>query len=205
MKRLLGLLLVMGIVGCGDDDHSHDVDNHGHNGSQVLQGSRQEKTADEQDAALKALEQLGAKLTRNEQGLVIAVHLGSNDTETTSVEQGTASDAGIAHLAGMTSLEIVSLVGPQITNAGLLNLSGLTNLRHLELYAPQVTDAGVAHLKGLPKLNFLALDLCSKITDASVVHLSTLTKLETLCLLDTQVTEAGIAELQQALPNCEIR
>ena len=192
MKYCMVILLLL-VVGCGEmteSDHSHDAGNHNHTGPQVLQGSDSKNTSDEQDPALKALEELGAKITRNEQGKVLAVSLGS--------------DAGIAHLAGLADLEIVSLVGPQVTDAGLLSLSGLTNLKHFELYSPQVTNAGMAHLKNLKNLNFLALDTCSKISDAGVVHLTALTKLETLSVIDTKVTDAGVAELKKALPNCEI-
>ena len=45
----------------------------------------------------------------------------------------------------------------------------------------------------------------TQITDAGMVRLKGLTKLDELNLEETQVTDTGIAELQQALPNCDIR
>ena len=63
MKRLLGLLLVLGVVGCGDP--------------------------------VAKLEDLGAKISRNEQGDVVGVEL-----EGTQI-----TDAGLVHLAGLTNLQ----------------------------------------------------------------------------------------------------
>ena len=91
----------------------------------------------------------------------------------------------------------------KITDAGLVHLKGLTNLQTLTLGASQVTDAGLVHLKGLSKLETLGLGI-TKITDAGLVHLEGLTKVGALSFIDTKVTPAGVKKLQQALPNCKI-
>ena len=66
------------------------------------------------------------------------------------------------------------------------------------------TDAELVHLKGLTKLEVLWLNN-THITDAGLVHLKGLTKLEGLGLDHTQVTDEAMENLQQALPNCDIR
>ena len=91
-----------------------------------------------------------------------------------------ATDAGLVHLKGLTSLQELVLDNTQVTDAGLVHLEGLTGLRHLDLTNTEVTDAGLVHLKGL-------------------------TNVQWLFLYRTQVTEAGVQDLQKALPNCEIR
>jgi len=52
------------------------------------------------------------------------------------------TDAGLVHLAGLTSLQELF-----VTDAGLVHLKGLTSLQTLGLGNTQVTDAGVAKLK----------------------------------------------------------
>ena len=85
------------------------------------------------------------------------------------------SDAGLAHLKGLTNLSLI-LGGTQVTDAGLAHLKGLTKLKLLQLSGTQVTDAGLAHLKGLTKLRHLTLG-GTQVTDAGLVHLKGLTNL----------------------------
>src|SRR5262249_49430701 len=56
-----------------------------------------------------------------------------------------ASDAGLAHLAGLTRLTTLGLNGAQVTAAGLAHLKGLTSLTSLNLDATRVNDAGLTH------------------------------------------------------------
>ena len=60
-------------------------------------------------------------------------------------------DAGLAHLAKIKSLVVVSLKGTKITDAGLAHLKGLVSIRRLHLENTAIGDAGVAQLAGLPK------------------------------------------------------
>ena len=132
MRRLLGLLLVLGMVGCGP-----------------------------QDSVVDALEKLGAGIERNEQGDVVGVYLqntpitdaglvhlaGLTNLQTLSLRDTPVTDAGLVHLAGLTNLEHLNLDNTQITDAGLVHLAGLTNLEVLQLIGTQVTDGGVAELQ----------------------------------------------------------
>jgi hypothetical protein len=114
------------------------------------------------------------------------------------------TDAALQHVKGLTNLHWLVLFDTQITDAGLEHVKGLTNLEYLELSNSQCSDAGLEHLTGLTNLKTLGLD-GTQVTDVGLKNLKTLTNLKWLNLSETQVTEEGINELEEALPNCEIR
>ncbi len=130
------------------------------------------------------LEKLRAGLEVNEQGEIVEVDL--NYTQIT--------DAGLVHLAGLTSLQTLALFNTQVTDAGLRHLKGLTSLQTLGLSNTQITDAGLVHLAGLTSLQGLNLS-GTKITDAGLVHLKGLTSLQKLGLSNTQITNRGLVHL----------
>jgi len=80
--------------------------------------------------------------------------LGEDEFRSVTRIIGTSSqitDAGLAHLRGLTQVQILNLDGTQITDAGLVHLQGLTQLQLLILDNTLVTDAGVQRLqKALP-------------------------------------------------------
>ena len=86
------------------------------------------------------------------------------------------TDAGLAHLRGLTSLENLNLHGcVHITDAGLAHLRGLIFLKDLNLSdCYKITDEGLAHLRGLISLEKLDLSRCYKITDAELKNLANL-------------------------------
>ena len=51
------------------------------------------------------------------------------------------TDADLAHLAGLTALETLSLYSTPITGAGLAHLTGLTALKHLTLMVTPISCA----------------------------------------------------------------
>jgi hypothetical protein len=67
------------------------------------------------------------------------------------------TDAGLAHLKGLTNLYVLLLDDTRVTDAGLVHLKGLTKLSYLFLKGTQVSDAGLLHLKGLRRLHVLDL------------------------------------------------
>ena len=93
------------------------------------------------------------------------------------------TDAGLAHLAGLTALEALDLGVTQVTDAGLAHLTGLPSLQRLVLYDTDVTAAGLVHFQKMPSLSRLEL---------SGYFSSDL------------FTEADIANLREALPNVQI-
>lgn len=140
------------------------------------------------------------------------------------------TDAGIARLEGLQSLEHLNLQGVTITDSSLVRLSALEKLRWLFLGDTGVTDEGVGYLSRLKALEGLDLSSTS-ITDRGLSHLRHIPHLRDLGLIDTAVTDEGleqlachkdlktlwlpspetalitddgIAKLQQALPDCDI-
>ena len=93
---------------------------------------------------------------------------------------GSATDAGLERLKGLTQLRALDLRMANVTDAGLEHLTGLTQLQMLVLWHTQVTDAGLEHLKGLTQLWILDLD-------------------------ETNVTDGGLKRFQMAMPRCNIR
>ena len=153
------------------------------------------------DEALPVVEIYFLRTEVTDAGLV---HLkGMRSLEVVDLRCTQVSDAGLVHLKGMRSLEVVDLRSTQVSDAGLVHLKGLTSLEVLYVNNTKITDAGLEHLKGLSSLEGLSL-LGTQVTDAGLEHLKGLSSLEWMNLCNTQVTEGGVQELQQALPNCVI-
>jgi len=108
-------------------------------------GNFSETTKESQDAAVAAIEELGGKVTFDEQNSsrpLVGVDLSNSKT----------TDAGLVHLKGMTSLKSLNLLSTKVTDAGLVHLKGLTGLQTLTLHKTQVTPTGVKDLQAaLPK------------------------------------------------------
>jgi hypothetical protein len=111
----------------------------------------------------------------------------------------------VGQLKGLRILLLGSIAGNSaISDAGLAHLNGLMSLQHLGLrYAP-IEGAGLSHLAGLSKLESLSLE-GTRIDDRSLSHLSRLTSLVELDVRNTRVTPEGVASLQESLPNCIIK
>jgi hypothetical protein len=106
------------------------------------------------------------------------------------------TDAGVAHLARMISLKGLYLENSRISDGGLSYLGGLTGLETVNFGGTQIGDAGLAHLDGLTRLENLGLD-GTKVTDAGIVHLlRNRTILKGLYLSDTQIGDAGLQPLE---------
>ena len=117
---------------------------------------------------------------------------------------GTAiTDAGLASLENLTSLQVLQLSSTRVSDAGVPHLRGLTQLRELSFYHTHVTDDGLASLKGLVNLHDLTLS-GPRITDAGLTQLAGLKDLRHLYLGQTGVSKAGAQALKKALPKIEI-
>ena len=207
MKRLLGLLLVMGMVGCG-----------GESSDTVESTPKQVADAD----AVAALKRLGAKITINEQGEVVEVDLAqyrrsllghpesladvwlnpentlNRQREILEVDslKKRVTDADLVHLEWLTNLQTLILSGTNVTDVVLEDLKELTNLRELYLDNTLITDTGLMHLTELTGLQELGLGQ-TQITDAGLVNLKRLTNLRNLSLDFTKVSDAGLIHLKE--------
>ncbi len=124
------------------------------------------------------------------------------------------SDAGLKELVGMPALQAIAIEpGAPVTDAGLASLAKIKTLESIRVRGTKVTAAGLKHLAGL-KLHTLALD-DALITDATLRELREMnllhalsiaigkgrrpTSLETVTWMrldKTQVTDAGLQELR---------
>ena len=161
-----------------------------------LSGCSRNQVAWEQSAqeekAVKAIEALGGKVTRDEKlpgRPVVQVNLGGTKI----------TDAGLKELKELKGLRALNLTSTQITDAGLKDLKELRGLRFLALDRTQITDAGLKDLKELKDLQTLYL-YENQITDAGLMDLKELKGLKFLCLAGTKISSAGLKDLKQALP-----
>jgi hypothetical protein len=111
---------------------------------------------------------------------------------------------GLRFLANANHLRWLYISSAPITDAGMEQISKLETLETLDVIDARITDAGLRHLQSLRKLNNLVLSR-NDITDAGLQYLKGLKSLKMLILYETEVTKGGIDDLQQSLPNTEIR
>ena len=76
------------------------------------------------------------------------------------------TDAGVAHLAELTSLERLSIGGPGLTDRALASLANMHRLDSLHL-SGNFTDAGLRQLEGLKGLQHVTLYSGSNFTSAA--------------------------------------
>jgi Leucine-rich repeat (LRR) protein len=91
----------------------------------------------------------------------------------------------------------------RVSDAGLAHLKGLTDLVALELADTRVSDDGLVHLKGLTKLKGLQLP-GTRVSDASLKSFTSLPSLSHLGLVSTRVSARGFADLKAALPKVQV-
>ncbi len=121
-------------------------------------------------------------------------------------ENSIITDAGLQHLAAITSLKKLNLWRVQITDAGALALAPLVNLEWLNLDNTKLSDAGLPCLKDMNKLTFLHLG-STQITEAGAPALFHLKTLKDLKITRTALgaSEAAVAELKKNLPDTLIQ
>jgi hypothetical protein len=143
--------------------------------------------------------------------------------EILSINRTSVTDAGLVHVAGLTSLKML-ILGTNIGDAGLSQLNGLTRLESLCLSKTEVTDRGLPSIHTLSRLKRLQLDktqvngsglqhlqglplwqLCAigaRIDDDGLAAVARLSGFTHLLLDETEITDAGIQKLA-ALPRLE--
>lgn len=179
MKRLL---LVIGMVGCGGGDTSptgesaNPVDQFTRDSAGQIVGADFRSNGGEDEDLLELKEMTTLK----------HLLLGGSVYQRSSV-----SDAGLAHLSGLTHLETLEWSFTTITGEGLEHLRTLVNLRSLAIQDSWFTDDGLVHIKELPALQDLRL-VDTKISDEGLVQLKELASLERLWLTRARDSGRGI-------------
>jgi hypothetical protein len=113
------------------------------------------------------------------------------------------TDDGLAHIATLRSLFLLSLMNTDVGDAGVEHLTGLSRLQIVELDNTAVTDDALADLASVPSLYRLSL-AGTTITDTGLKHLHALPRLGAIDVTDTNVTDAGILALKQRFPQCQV-
>src|SRR3989304_6984363 len=151
----VGLLLVIGILGCGQQP-----------GPVEEPKAVPEPTPVARPGAVGESEPVAEPETVAEPEPVAEPERVAEEPKRATVPEG-GRDAAIAEIEKLGGVyggdkespdrPIVGvwLRGTQVTDAALEHLKGLTNLQELQLHCPQVTDAGLEHLKGLTSLQRL--------------------------------------------------
>jgi Leucine Rich repeat len=151
--------------------------------------------------SLKNLQLVDACL--DDEGLSSLANLSKLETLALSGKDEKFGDDGLAHLAGLKSLDSLYLKDTKIGDAGLAHLAGLSKLETLNLDGTRVTDAGLTQLARLPKLK--TLSLCrTVITDAGLAQIAGLKACREVMLEDTKTTQAGIASLRSKNPKLQV-
>jgi hypothetical protein len=113
------------------------------------------------------------------------------------------TDAGLAHLTGMTGLRRLVLDGDAIKGPGLSHLQQLPLLTDLRLGCPALMEVFLTELTAFKQLERLSL-ANSSVSDDDSGYLAQLIHLKELDLGDTKVTALQIAHLRTRLPHCRI-
>jgi hypothetical protein len=128
---------------------------------------------------------------------------GLSSLEYLSLGQTMVTDEGLKELAGLTNLRTLYLADTQVTDLGLKEVGKLKGIQGVHLSNTKVTDAGLKELAALTSLRHLSLN-DTAVTDAGLRELAKHKSLQTLIIYQTRVTDAGAAELHKALPDLRI-
>jgi hypothetical protein len=109
------------------------------------------------------------------------------------------TDAGVKHLASLTSLKTLELLRvPELTDATLAHIAGLAGLEKITLSGASITGSGLVHLDGFGKLKSLIIPNTA-LDDAGLANLSRLTTLEQLYIGGGKYSDAGVASLSRLI------
>jgi len=145
---------------------------------------------------LKSLERLSLSKQLTDAGM--AEIAGLTSLKGLYLNESRLTNAGLAHLARLTSLQELALGGGRMNNAALAHLAKLPSLSYLMLQGKTFTDAGMVHLKNIPSLKILHLGHLPQLTDRALVHISETPNLDSVTFhWNENITDAGIVHLKK--------
>jgi hypothetical protein len=121
-----------------------------------------------------------------------------NDVRRAAKASPLVTDAGIAHLRGLTGLRSLNISYTSVTDAGLEAISDLPNLMSLYLGGTEVKGAALSKLKSLPKLVLLDLQ-ATPFGHEGLTALSGATSLQILTLRQVRMSPESLP-LVKAIP-----
>ena len=119
--------------------------------------------------------------------------------------QISATDDDLARLAklGMPLLERLDIDGSHITDAGLAHIAQLTSLKMLFSMCSSITEVGICHLAKLPNLSQIILQRAPGITGENFAQLTAL-PVQQLHLAESGITDQGLACIVATFPDLEV-
>jgi len=142
-------------------------------------------TAADDAEAVAALQKLGARFRKNDDGNI----------KTVLLEGVKLEDADLASLLGLPDLDKLDLTATAAGDEAMKFVVLCKKLRWLELSQSKVTDKGLAVLTVLKGLEYLEVPVAT--TDAGLKHVGQITSLRTLYTGSTFVTDKGLPHLKK--------
>lgn len=131
-----------------------------------------------------------------------------DDLQGLDLSRTPTNDEKLAHIKGLTGLQILNLAQTEVTDAGLVHLKELKalrslnlrrtlrTLRRLKLQETKISDEGLAHIAGLTSLEELRLSQAD-ITNEGLKHLAGMKSLRLLDLSwGRKIRNDGLAHLK---------
>ncbi|MFC1739414.1 leucine-rich repeat domain-containing protein, partial [Planctomycetota bacterium] len=100
------------------------------------------------------------------------------------------TDAGVAHLAGLTNMNRLTFGGPELTDKAFVYLEDMKKLDMLNVYGGNFTDEGLANLKGLKALRSIRLIGTNQFSPGATIRLKK--ELPNLEIFKTDLRDLGI-------------
>jgi hypothetical protein len=107
------------------------------------------------------------------------------------------SDDHLQYIGSLPDVVSVLLKRVAVTDAGLAHLAGISTLEHLDVSETAITDEGLKSLARLPVLKTLNL-FGTSVTDVGLVQLKSIKTLRRLYVDQTRTSVGGIADLKAA-------
>jgi hypothetical protein len=167
-----------------------------------LYAQRQLHRAD--DEAIGAIQRLGGKVERDDQGNVMRVSYAGDDRGIDPIMQlpfvrelllphSYVTDRGLRKLKEYSYVELLVLSHTSTSDQGAGYLGRMRDLRGLFLEGTRITDRGMQDIANLTELRVLSTP--GQLTNASVASLANLRKLEVLYLVEPAIDDKGVALL----------
>ncbi|MCA9013905.1 MAG: hypothetical protein KDA77_01115, partial [Planctomycetaceae bacterium] len=213
---LVGLCLLTGCPSSSAPPAPASKENAASTGAGEQAKDAKQKPAAEPDSpeAVQVFKDLDAKMVLSDDGRVLILDL-----------KGTkAKDEDLKHLAGLPSLERLTIWGPNFTDTataeigkkkklwylnlestaigdqGVKNLADLQDLQVLSLRATNITNDALKVVAAFSKLKDLDLRFNKEINDEGMPLIKGMKNLRVLKVQATQVTDAGMKDIAE-LPN----
>ncbi len=107
------------------------------------------------------------------------------------------TDAGLAHISQVSTLQGLYFHENQVSDVGLAHLAKLRELQEIELGSGTISDAGLEHLASLPKLGYVKL-WGYNFSDAAMEHIARIPNLTNLNVSNLKLTNRGVQSIAKS-------